>query len=159
LAQAAKFVAKDRELDWNVVEQVGLSGAMLEWKADLFYQILGKRKPQNAKEANEIREVLSCPEPKPIGGRLFRYLKSLVGSLIEVAKKDTKLRFVLDCIKEYIECLDASIKFVQSANEDAEWRELCGALSVCRTAGHRRNPSSGNYIVGVFKRIIVGRTK
>ena len=57
------------------------------------------------------RGILTYPDSKPVWGRLFKYLKSLFGSLMEAVKEGTKLKYVLDFIKEYIECLDASVKF------------------------------------------------
>jgi hypothetical protein len=116
LDQAIASIHHGNEIDWEAIEEVGLSGPMLEWKADLFYRTLGKPKPQET----QSKEILSYPEAKPVWGRLFKYLKSLFGSLIEAVEKDSRLRLVLDFIKEYIECLDASVKFAQGAGEATE---------------------------------------
>src|SRR6267142_3889679 len=45
LVSAIEFVAKGREIDWEKLQNVGLTGEMLEWKADLLYLILGREKP------------------------------------------------------------------------------------------------------------------
>jgi hypothetical protein len=119
LSDAATHIVKDADIDWDVIEQVGLSGPMLELKSDLLYQAMRKKKPDG--EIEELfrsgQSALTYPESKPIWGGLFRYLKSLLGSLMEAVKEGTKLKYILDFIKEYIECLDASVKFVQGAKE------------------------------------------
>jgi hypothetical protein len=50
---------------------------------------------------------------KPWYEHLWKYAKSLFGSLIQAVERDSKLRAILDAIKEYIECVEASMKFVQ----------------------------------------------
>ena len=116
---AIAYFGAAKEVDWDALEQVGLAGAMLEWKADLFYRTLGKRKPAGT-EATRTEDTLTYPEAKPMWGRLFKLLKSFFGSLIEAVQKDSRIRMALDFIKEFIECLDASVKFVQGGQEAAE---------------------------------------
>jgi hypothetical protein len=119
LSDATDHILKDADINWDVIEDVGLSGPMLEWKSNLFYEALGRKKPDG--DLNNIlgtnRDALTYPDAKPVWGRLFKYLKSLFGSLMEAVKEGTKLKYVLDFIKEYIECLDASVRFVQEPEE------------------------------------------
>jgi hypothetical protein len=119
LSDATDYILKDADINWDVIEEVGLSGSMLEWKSNLFYEALRKKKPDGDldKLLSTHRDILTYPDAKPVWGRLFKYLKSLFGSLMEAVKEGTKLKYVLDFIKEYIECLDASVKFVQSGEE------------------------------------------
>jgi hypothetical protein len=119
LDEAIPSIRSGNALDWNALEEVGLTGKMLEWKADLLYVSLGRPKPQETPQLSlgPEREILSYPKGKPIWSRLFKYLKSLVGSLINGVKKDSKVRLALDFIKEFIECVEASLRFVQSGAE------------------------------------------
>jgi hypothetical protein len=116
LDDAIAYFGTAKEVDWEALEQVGLSGTMLEWKADLFYRTLGKRKPPDTK-GRQTEDILTYPEAKPVWGRLFKLLKSFFGSLIEAVQKDSRIRMALDFVKEFIECLDASVKFVQGGQE------------------------------------------
>jgi hypothetical protein len=106
-------------LDRGALEDVGLAGNVLEWKADLFYRSLGRPKPEGAPQLSLGRErkTLSCPKGKPVWSRLLKYLKSLFGSLINGVKNDSKVRLALDVIKEFIECVEASLRLVQSGAE------------------------------------------
>lgn len=121
LADAAGLIESGQNLNWDALEDVGLTGPVLEWKADLIYDVLGRTKPTNEQgsllpPANEV-DLLSYPKSKPIWSRLFKYLKSLFDSLINAITNNQKLRLILDFIREYIECVDASLKFVQSGQE------------------------------------------
>jgi len=115
LKEATASVNRGNELDWEALEKVGLTGSTLEWKTDLIYLTLGKPKPTEM-ERSSVNPVaaVTYPEGKPVWSRLFRYLKSLFGSLINGVKSNSTLRFALDFIKEFIECVEASLKFVQA---------------------------------------------
>ena len=115
LNHALAFFRREKEVNWDSIEQVGLGGRMLEWKADLFYQALGKPKPKE----NQPEEILTYPQSRTVWSRLFKYLKSLFGSLIEAVEKDSRIRMTLDFIKEFVECLDASVRFIQGGQEEA----------------------------------------
>ncbi len=119
LSDATDFILRDSQIKWSRIEEVGLCGSVLEWKSDLVYGALRKKKPEGdqLKLLSGHRDTLTYPETKPIWARLFKYLKSLLGSLIEAVLDGTKLKYILDFTKEYIECLDASVKFVQAGEE------------------------------------------
>jgi hypothetical protein len=119
LGDAITYFGAAKRVDWEALEQVGLSGTMLEWKADLFYRTLGKQKPPGP-ERRQTEDVLTQPQTRPVWGRLFKLLKSFFGSLIEAVQKDSRIRMALDFIKEFIECLDASVKFIQGGQEASE---------------------------------------
>lgn len=119
LDDAIDYFKASKEVDWEALEQVGLSGNMLEWKAELFYRTLGKKKPSESEE-KQTADVLTYPEAKPVWGRLFKLLKSFFGSLIEAVQKDSRVRMALDFVKEFIECLDAAVKFIQGGQEATE---------------------------------------
>jgi hypothetical protein len=112
---------KKREIDWNAIEKVGLSGRSLEWKADLLFATLGRPKP----EADQLQlplsqdssEILTYEPGKPVWRRLFPLAKSFLESLIKAVKETSKLRYVLDFIKEYIDCVDAAVSYRRSAEE------------------------------------------
>ena len=112
---------KELEIDWNALEKVGLSGRFLEWKADLHFATLGRLKP----EADQFQlplpqdsgEVLTYEPGKPVWRRLFQLAKSFLESLIKAVKETSKLRSVLDFIKEYIDCVDAAVSYRRSAEE------------------------------------------
>jgi len=124
LKEVITYFRKPAQVNWDAIEQVGLSGDMLEWKADLFYRTLGKQKPlgtQSAKRGeHQAAPNLTYPEQIPFWGRLLKLLKSLFGSLIEALKEDSKIRMVLDFIKEYIECVEAAMRFMQGGQEPNE---------------------------------------
>ena len=57
--------------DWDALEEVGLTGGPLEWKADLLYVCLGRPKPEGETAHSDFRserEILTYPEGKPIRG-------------------------------------------------------------------------------------------
>lgn len=106
------------DLDWNRLEQVGLTGGMMELKADLIYQTLGKPKPTSEQATSRSQSpVLTYPEGKPIWSRFLKYLRSLLESLINGIANNEKMRLILDFIREYVNCVDGSLKFVQSEQE------------------------------------------
>jgi hypothetical protein len=108
-------VQSGEALDWKALEQVGLTGEPLEWKADLIHPSLGRAKPKTQQTTVwPVPEVLTYPGGKPIWSPLFKYLKSLFESLISRAKSDSGVRLMLAFIGEFIECAEASLKFVQS---------------------------------------------
>jgi hypothetical protein len=119
LNEAITSIRSGNDLNWNALEEVGLTGNTLEWKADLFYASLGRTKPQEGPRLSlePEGEILSYPEGKPVWSRLFKYLKSLFGSLINGVKSDSKVRLALDFIKEFIECVEASLRFAQTGAE------------------------------------------
>jgi len=88
-------------------------------EADLFYASLGRTKSQEEPQSSleSEGEILSYPEGKPVWSRLFKYLKSLFRSLINGVKSDSKVRLALDFIKEFIECVEASLRFAQTGAE------------------------------------------
>lgn len=113
--------AGNNPLDWDALEQVGLTGDTLEWKADLIYDSLGKKKPLGTQsDLWPLNELLSYPKGKPVWSRLFKYLKSLFQSLMNAITNNEKVRLALDFIREFIDCVEASLKFVQSAETPEE---------------------------------------
>jgi hypothetical protein len=71
-------------LDWNALEEVGLTGGALEWKADLLYFCLGR--PTLGEDTGQLgfgpeQHMLTYPEGKPIWSCLFKYLKSLLSDV------------------------------------------------------------------------------
>jgi hypothetical protein len=123
LGESIPLISSGKALNWTALKDVGLTGPVLEWKADLLYACLGRQKPiveQQLRLLPEDEEIISYPGGKPIWSRLFQYLKSLFGSLIEGVKSNSKVRLMLDFIKEYIECASASLKFIQSGEESKE---------------------------------------
>ena len=119
LNNAIDLIQVGREIDWNVIGEVGLSGDMLEWKADLFYSTVGQPKPKAEENARalEDRPILTYPEGKPVWGRFLKLAKSLLDSLIKGLSENSKLRYVLDFIKEYMECVEAAVRLNQRAPE------------------------------------------
>jgi hypothetical protein len=120
LDEAIPSIRSGNALDWDALEEVGLTGGPLEWKAELLYVCLGRPKPDEEVARLNFgpeREILTYSEGKPIWSRLFKYLKSLFGSLINGVKSDSKVRLALDFIKEFVECVEASLRFVQSGAE------------------------------------------
>jgi hypothetical protein len=118
---ATREIQGGNVIDWDALEDVGLTGGTLEWKADFFYSVVGRQKPdeQQAIDFKQPSDELSYPDGKPIWSRLFKYLKSLLTSLINGIKSNSKVRLALDFIKEYLECVEAPLKFVQSGEEFA----------------------------------------
>jgi hypothetical protein len=116
LREVTESVRHGDDLDWGALEKVGLTGSTLEWKTDLIFLALGRLKPKGAQQLSfdSSPGALTYAEGKPVWSRLFRYLKSLFGSLINGVKSNSTLRFALDFIKEFIECVEASLKFVQA---------------------------------------------
>lgn len=111
-------IQSGKALNWKALEQVGLTGEPLEWKVDLIYGSLGRAKPKTQQTTLwPEQDVLTYPEGKPIWSRLFKYLKSLFESLINGVKSDSRVRLVLDFVREFIDCVEASLKFVQSGQE------------------------------------------
>jgi DNA-binding IclR family transcriptional regulator len=62
-------------------------------------------------------EVLTYETGKPVWRRLFKLAKSFLESLIKAVKETSKLRYLLDFIMEYIDCIDAAVSHRQSAEE------------------------------------------
>jgi hypothetical protein len=115
---AINFIVDGRDLDWGRLEGVGLTGRMLEWKADLLYFLLGRKKPDEAATLEQLQiatphNQLTYAGGKPLFPRLWKYAKSLFGSLIEALETNSALRAVLEVIKEYIEGIEASLVYVQ----------------------------------------------
>jgi hypothetical protein len=111
-------IARRRGVNFQRLQDVGLTGPMLEWKADLLYLIVGRTKPAETKMPKVFpiasqTAPLTYPPKKPWFRRLWKYAKSLFDSLIEAIERDSKLRAILDAIKEYIDCVEASVKFVE----------------------------------------------
>jgi len=109
-------------IDWNAIEEVGLSGDMLEWKADLFYFTVGKPKPTELLNAQPTPDtpILTYPEGKPVWRRFLKLAKSLFDSLIKGLSENSKLRYILDFIKEYMECVEAAVLINQSQSGTGE---------------------------------------
>jgi hypothetical protein len=119
LNDAIRLIRVGKEIDWDVIEEVGLSGDMLEWKADLFYLTVGQPKPKGEEnvQAFEDRPILTYPEGKPVWRRFLKLAKSLFDSLIKGLSENSKLRYVLDFIKEYMECVEAAVLLNQRTPE------------------------------------------
>jgi hypothetical protein len=112
---------KGREINWNALEMVGLSSRSLEWKADLHFETLGRPKPEADQLPLPLPQdsgvVLTYETGKPVWRRLFQLAKSFLESLIKAVKETSKLRYILDFIKEYIDCVDAAVSYRRSADE------------------------------------------
>src|SRR5882762_646558 len=68
LDEAIPAVLSGNALDWEALEQVGLTGTTLEWKADLLYVCLGRTKPGEETARLNFgpgRDPLTYPEGKP----------------------------------------------------------------------------------------------
>lgn len=116
LEEAIPSVRSGSAIDWDAIQDVGLTGDMLELKADLFYAALGRPKPERAQQQlfDDGPDILSYPEGKPVWSRLFKLPRSLLGSLTQGLKQDSRIRLILDMVKEFIECTEASLKFIQT---------------------------------------------
>lgn len=125
LVSVIRFVVRGRGMNWQKLQDVGLTGQMLEWKADLLYRIVGKTKPAGTKIPKQFQiaapgDPLTYPHTKPWYRRLWKYAKSLFGSLIQAIERDSKLRAILDAIKEYLECVEATVHFVEEGSPAEE---------------------------------------
>src|SRR5882672_8827636 len=88
LVSAIEFIVRGADIDWEKLRDVGLMGEMLEWKADLLYLIIGRRKPAGREMPQQFQvatpgDQLTYDMGKPWYKRLWKYAKSLFGSLIE----------------------------------------------------------------------------
>ncbi len=115
---AIEFIVQGRDLDWEKLRGVGLTGNMLEWKADLLYSFLGLRKP----EGRQMPQPFPVATPdarreyeagKPWFPRVWKCAKSLFGSLIETLEANSALRAILELLKEYIEGTEACLVYIQ----------------------------------------------
>lgn len=118
LETAIRFIAEGTEINWEKLRDVGLTGEMLEWKADLVYLSVGRTKPAGEEMPQQFQiatadEAQNREEGKPWYKRVWKFAKSLFGSLMEAVKRDSKLRAILDAIKEYIEFVEASMTFLE----------------------------------------------
>lgn len=126
MVSAIDDIQHGKGIEWKKLEEVGLTDKLLDWKMNLFCLIVGRNRPTDGDRKKGLQIAKAgvthqYPKGKPWYRRFFQLGKSIFASLMEGIKGDSRLRLILESIKEFMEGLEAAMKFLElgaGANEE-----------------------------------------